>query len=159
MKKMNRNFIIIITILILLVGCFPKLSPISYVKPSSRDALVEMPRPGSSSTISKFILWPKKIDGQDFWITGFRGGRISGKNDEVWIWELGPGLHTFEVLVNSKSKSKREPMGTPLVIELNARAGHNYRINAFIFNEETTWLYIEDIDTGEVVAGHRPEKP
>ena len=155
MKKKNQLFIIVS--LLILVGCFPKFLPISYVKPSAPDALVEMPiRPTQSNMAT---LMPKKIDGQDFWITGFRGGRISG-NNEVFTWELGPGSHTFEVIVmRRKSKSKQiNPFDTPLIIELNVHAGHNYRINAYVYNEVTTWLYVEDIDTGEVVAGHGPEK-
>ena len=106
------------------------------------------------------ILMPQKIDGLDHCVKGFRGGQGSGNNEVWWTWELEPGLHTFEVIVmRGKSKSDQDPLDTPLIIELNVRAGHNYRINAYVYNEVTTWLYVEDIDTGEVVAGHRPEKP
>jgi hypothetical protein len=53
-------------------------------------------------------------------------------------------------------KGRFEPIS--LTIELNALAGHNYRIRSYVYDVQTTTLYIEDIDTGEVVSGHRPEK-
>jgi hypothetical protein len=46
----------------------------------------------------------------------------------------------------------------PLTIELEARAGHNYQVCAYACDANTVSLYIEDIITGEVVSGHRPEK-
>jgi hypothetical protein len=76
-------------------------------------------------------------------------------------WELAPGLHAFEIksaipLKGEASSSKEFRL--PLTIELNALAGHNYRIWAHAYDEKTISLYIEDINTHEVVAGHRPDK-
>jgi hypothetical protein len=93
-----------------------------------------------------------KVDGVKVWTlkgsmkgVGWRGTR----GDHATVFELTPGVHTFEVTFNQ---------GSPLTIELNARAGHNYRLRAHNYDEVTTSLYIEDVSTGEVVSGHRPEK-
>jgi hypothetical protein len=69
--------------------------------------------------------------------------------DYAIVVELTPGVHTIEVTISRSY---------PLTIELNARAGHIYRICAHNYDKVTTSLYIEDVSTGEVVAGHRPEK-
>ena len=69
--------------------------------------------------------------------------------DYAMVLELNPGVHTLEATINR---------GYPLTLELNARAGHNYRIWAHNYDEVTTSLYIEDVSTGEVVSGHRPGK-
>jgi len=74
--------------------------------------------------------------------------------DWTYVFELTPGVHTFEVTMHNAS----DILGFPLTIELNAHAGHIYRICAHNYDKVTTSLYIEDVSTGEVVSGHRPEK-
>ena len=96
-------------------------------------------------------VYVNKVDGVKVWTlngsmkgVGWRGKR----GDHATVFELTPGVHTFGVEIDIKH---------PLTIELNARAGHNYRLRAYNYDEVTTSLYIEDVSTGEVVAGHRPE--
>jgi hypothetical protein len=93
-----------------------------------------------------------KVDGVKVWTLkgSMKGAGWRGKwGDYANVFELTPGVHNFEVTINQ---------GSPLTIELNARAGHNYRLCAHNYDKVTTSLYIEDVSTGEVVSGHRPEK-
>lgn len=85
---------------------------------------------------------------------------VRGNNGRAYAIELPPGRHILDVRVTGG-----EPEGghtirvmQPLSIELEARAGHNYRVCAYAYDANTVSLYIEDIITGEVVSGHRPEK-
>jgi hypothetical protein len=89
--------------------------------------------------------WMKGVGSRGDWKWG---------GDNAIVFELTPGVHTFEVTIDNGS----DIHGLPLTIELNARAGHIYRICAHNYDRVTTSLYIEDVSTGEVVSGHRPEK-
>jgi len=92
-----------------------------------------------------------KVDGVKVWTLkgSMKGAGWRGKwGDYANVFTLTPGVHTFEVTINQ---------GSPLTIELNARAGHNYRLCAGNYDKMTTSLYIEDVATGEVVSGHRPD--
>ncbi|MEK6655354.1 MAG: hypothetical protein AABY92_09435 [Thermodesulfobacteriota bacterium] len=87
--------------------------------------------------------------------------KVRGNDGRAYAIELPPGRHILDVRVTGG-----EPEGghtirvmQPLTIELEARAGHNYRVCAYAYDANTVSLYIEDIITGEVVSGHRPEKP
>jgi len=97
-----------------------------------------------------------KVDGVQF-------STLKGRMKEVgwrgkwgnwtYVFELTPGVHTFEIIIHNGSDFP----GFPLTIDLNAHAGHLYRICAHNYDKVTTSLYIEDVSTGEVVSGHRPE--
>jgi hypothetical protein len=86
--------------------------------------------------------------------------KVRGNDARAYAIELPPGRHILDVRVTGG-----EPEGDrtirvlqALTIELDARAGHNYRVCAHAYDANTVSLYIEDIITGEVVSGHRPEK-
>ena len=87
--------------------------------------------------------------------------KVRGNDGSAYSIELPPGRHILDVRVTGG-----EPEGDrtirimqALTIELEARAGHNYRVCAYAYDANTVSLYIEDISTGEVVSGRRPEKP
>jgi hypothetical protein len=96
-----------------------------------------------------------KVDGVKVWtVKGWmKGVGWRGKwGDYAIVFELTPGVHTFEVHLMRNHEAYH------LTIELNARAGHIYQIRGYNYDRMTTSLYIEDVSTGEVVSGHRPEK-
>lgn len=126
--------------------------PISYVSPNDTVALVEIMSGAKEGTHSAPLLWLRNIDGN-------APTRSRGNNGNIYAYELTPGHHIFDLrrLGPMKRGDTTFLLNQPLLIEMEAGAGHNYRINAHIYDENTLSLYIEDIDTGEIVSGHRPE--
>jgi hypothetical protein len=131
-------------------GCAspPQTPPVS---PEAPVAQLEF-SPHKTYKVDGVSAYLDKVDGVKVWTLkgSMKGAGWRGKwGDYANVFELTPGAHTFEVTFNQ---------GSPLTIELNARAGHNYRLRAHNYDEVTTSLYIEDVSTGEVVSGHRPGK-
>lgn len=186
MKSMHCSGLVLAGFLLFCGGClFPK--PISYVAPGDPVALLEdVYRPkgprrpeGKPPRMSFFFgavsvplsderdwalrqatvppdIMLRHVDGRG--PAHFKG---RGNDGRAWAIELPPGRHILDVRVTGG-----EPEGDrtirvmqPLTIELEARAGHNYRVCAYAYDANTVSLYIEDIITGEAVSGHRPEKP
>ena len=42
-------------------------------------------------------------------------------------------------------------------VVLNAEAGHTYKVAGKIIDEDSIWVWIEDKDTGQIVAGSKPD--
>ncbi len=144
---MNRIFFFILFVsLIFFIGASKE---ISYVTQDEQVALIELPY--GKNEMPMMI---GKIDGKLF-----HGLKPRGAEKKRWVFglELPPGLHSFEATVFTMVENKQNPFKTPLSIELNAVAGHNYRFGVQVYDKDTTSIYIEDINTGEVVSGHRTE--
>jgi hypothetical protein len=156
MRNMHYRGFILTGVLMCCGGCMTS-RPISYVAPSDPVALVEVvyrtQRPRQATEPPPLML--RYVDGKTPGI-----GR--GHNGSAYAVELTPGRHVLDVRIIEQIRPKGDRtilMNQPLVMELDARAGHNYRIYAHVYDANTVSLYIEDIITGEVVSGHRPEKP
>jgi hypothetical protein len=182
MKSMHCSGLVLAGILLFCSGCLSP-SPISYVAPGDPVALLENvyspkgPRRPASNPPSIFfgtvpiapgrdraqrlatvppLIMVRYVDGR-----GPANFKVRGNNGRAYAIELPPGRHILDVRVTGG-----EPEGDhtirvmqPLTIELETRAGHNYRVCAYAYDANTVSLYIEDIISGEVVSGHRPEKP
>ena len=146
---------------VLMVGGCVSSPGISYVRPDEPVALFEFAYRSENGSFPPLFI--DKVDGKGLW----KGiiWRGSNRTSHSHAFQLTPGPHTFDVqMIPAKhgpggvwgEKGRFEPIS--LTIELNALAGHNYRIRSYVYDVQTTTLYIEDIDTGEVVSGHRPEK-
>ena len=184
MKSIHCSVLVLAGILVVCGGC---RSPVSYVAPGDPVALLEHVykpkgprRPASKpprisvlfgavsiplsderdraqrlATVPPLIML-RYVDGR-----GPAHFKVRGNDGSAYAIELPPGRHILDVRVTGG-----EPEGDrtirimqALTIELEARAGHNYRVCAYAYDANTVSLYIEDIITGEVVSGHRPEKP
>jgi hypothetical protein len=184
MKNMHCSGLVLVGALLFCGGC---RSPISYVAPGDPVALLEhVYRPegprrpegkpprisGLFGTVSVPLTderdWAQRqatvpppimlrhVD--DYGPAHFK---VRGNSGRAWAIELPPGRHILDVRVTGGNPEGDRTIRVmqPLTIELEARAGHNYRVCAYAYDANTVSLYIEDIITGEVVSGHRPEKP
>ena len=77
---------------------------------------------------------------------------------------VGPGLHSIEISYKKNSTvafgsyffRRLSNYNTRLTIEFTAEAGHQYHVPAERRNEQD-WIWVEDITTGKVVAGAKPQ--
>lgn len=183
MKSMHCSGLVLAGILLFCGGC----RSISYVAPGDPVALLEQvnrpkgPRrpqgkPPRMSFFSGAVSVPL-TDERDWaqrqatvpplimllHVDGRNPGHFKGRGNtgRAWAIELPPGHHILDVRVTG-GNPEGDPTGRvmqPLTIELEACAGHNYRVCAYAYDANTVSLYLKDIITGEVVSGHRPEKP
>jgi hypothetical protein len=180
MKSMHCSGLVLAGVLLFCGGCH---SPISYVAPGDPVALLEHvyrpegPRRPASKPPSIFFGTVPIAPGQDRaqrlatvpphiilrHVDGYGPAhfKVRGNTAHAWAIELPPGRHILDVRVTGGNPEGDRTIRVmqPLTIELEARAGHNYRVCAYAYDANTVSLYIEDIITGEVVSGHRPEKP
>lgn len=156
MKNLHCSGFVFAVILMFCNGCISK-GPISYVTPGEPVALVEFVLKKSQPMESRVV--PRlRVDGR--WALQFKH---RGYDGHAFAVELPPGRHVLDARITRSKSGAREGDTTfvenqPLTIELEARAGHNYRLCGYAYDPKTVSFYIEDIDTGEVVSGHRPEK-
>ena len=148
-----RSWALVLAVCLVCCGGCKTSMPISYVSPNDTVALVEIMSSAKQKNQSASLLWLRYINGKS-------PVRSRGNNGSTYAYELTPGHHVFDLrrLGPMRKGDKTFLLNQPLLIELEARAGHNYRINAHIYDADTVSLYIEDIGTGEIVSGHRPEK-
>ena len=159
MTSMHKLCWVLVGVVMICTGCMTL--PISYVAPGDPVAVLEnvyrQEGPSSNPTMPLFIN-VAHVDGR-----GHTHFKLRSWNRRAWAFELPPGPHILDVrVVRQLPKGEHDTtftLGQPLTIELEARAGHNYRVCAHAYDAKMVSLYIEDIITGEVVSGHRPEKP
>ena len=140
---------------VLLAGCRTPVESLR-VTGDSPTASIEVAGPQSvwkSTKGDPLVVFFSKVDGQPFWKYAKTASSLC----------LPPGKHTMDVFTGPvgprTAKAKRQGFDPtrPLSIEIDAKAGHNYRINAWAYDELSTSLWIDDIDTGECVTGRRPD--
>jgi len=148
-NAMIKKVILTVSLISILIGCATTPRPVPRVTSDSPFALIEIAQMGT------FLFG--KLDGEPIYSPKYRNGKR---------WEGGvyipPGNHTLEVdishaVVSGTKKQKEINERRPLYIEINAKAGHNYMIKAWAYDEMTISLWIEDINTGECVAGRRAD--
>jgi hypothetical protein len=183
MKSIHCSVLVLAGILLFCGGC----RSISYVAPGDPVALLEHVyrpkgpvRPGNRPPQVSVFFGAVSVPLSDerdraqrlatvpphimlLHVNGRNPGHFKGRgnNGRAWAIELPPGRHILDVRVTGGNAEGDHTIRVmqPLTIELEARAGHNYRVCAYAYDANTVSLYIEDIISGEVVSGHRPEKP
>jgi hypothetical protein len=184
MKSIHCSGLVLAGVLLFCGGC---RSPISYVAPGDPVALLEnvykpkeprrpankpprisalfgavsIPLSHDDDRAQKLATVPPPImlshvDGR-----GPVHFKVRGNDGRAYAIELPPGRHILDVRVTGGGPEGDRTIRImqALTLELEARAGHNYRVCAYAYDANTVSLYIEDIDTREVVSGRRPEKP
>jgi len=140
---------------VLLVGCRTPVESLRVTSDSSTASIEVAGRQSvwKSTKGDPLVVFFSKIDGQSF----LKYAKT------VSSLRLPSGKHTLDVFTGpvgpETAKAKRQGYDPtrPLSIEIDAKAGHNYRINAWAYDELSTSLWIDDIGTGECVTGRRPD--
>jgi hypothetical protein len=67
-----------------------------------------------------------------------------------------PGSHYLTIYL-SQMKNPLITYHARGTVILNAQAGHVYQVRGKIIDEDNVWIWIEDENTGQIVAGEKPE--
>jgi hypothetical protein len=127
MKNLGCSGFVLAAILMFCNGCISQ-RPISYVTPGDPVALVEFVLKKQQPMEPRLAML--RVDGR--WAPQFKA---RGYDGHAFAFELPPGRHVLDARIAGSKSRAREGDTTflgnqPLTIELEACAGHNYRLCA-----------------------------
>lgn len=145
-KKKNRLFI---PVMLLIAACAPKQTYTGERLPAEQVARIQR------NTIKIHLYYTRTLN-----VASVDGLQPSALQTD---YEVLPGQHVLAVKVFWTTKLLLAPLVTAQNWQVNtnsltfeAEAGHRYRLNGEEGPNKIYYVWLEDADTGSIVAGTRP---